>query len=199
MLSYKTIFFTAFSTKQIVTQTTSLNNITLRQLPFNTKYDIEIRANCEKVNSKSVVSAFNTPNFIKKVPPPKIISSDEQVNNIAQKLSRAVKISHKIKVKSDNLKVSVWDSGTFVDGDMISLYLNEVKVIDACILLRLKREYTIQLTKGNNIITSFAHNVGFYSPNTASIIIDDGFSQQKVELNCTMNESEAIQVIRSKD
>jgi hypothetical protein len=128
--------------------------------------------------------------------PPPPSSVDEQVNDIAQKLDRIVKIKHKITVKSDNLKIYVWDSGTLVDGDIISLYLNDIKVIDACILLRLKREYTVHLKKGTNIITSFAHNTGLVTPNTASILIDDGFSQQKIELNCTMNESEAIQIKR---
>ncbi|MEY4926723.1 MAG: hypothetical protein RI894_1159, partial [Bacteroidota bacterium] len=179
-------------------QLTSLNNITLSQLAANTKYDIEVRSNCENINSLPLVYTFSTPKPVQVTPvlPPPPSSVDEQVNDIAQKLDRIVKIKHKITVKSDNLKIYVWDSGTLVDGDIISLYLNDIKVIDACILLRLKREYTVHLKKGTNIITSFAHNTGLVTPNTASILIDDGFSQQKIELNCTMNESEAIQIKR---
>jgi hypothetical protein len=78
------------------------------------------------------------------------------------------------------------------DVDIISLYLNTDKIVDSLLLKNHKKEYIIDLTEKQNLLTLFAHTTGTEGPNTAAILIEDGYTAQTFILNATLGQSEAM-------
>lgn len=113
--------------------------------------------------------------------------SDNSVND------RAYVITHKVKVVSPTITVSVWDH-QIEDGDIISLLLNDKWVIQNYKLTKKKKIFTLQLNEGNNSFILYAQNLGKYSPNTAAIIVDDGVKEHKIVLESNLKESGALEI-----
>lgn len=79
------------------------------------------------------------------------------------------------RTKSKNLNIFAFDYGYYIDGDVISIYVNGDLVVENYTLgLKLKK-FTIPLEIGFNKIEIVATHEGKYSPNTGSFTFLDDF------------------------
>jgi hypothetical protein len=86
-------------------------------------------------------------------------------------VNRDIEIQHVISVQDKELLIDVWDHQK-EDGDRISLYLNDVLILDDHLLKREKKKVRLKLLENQeNQLRLFALNLGSVPPNTASIRI----------------------------
>jgi hypothetical protein len=138
-------------------------------------------------------------------PPPQVVASAPVVSDIPSKVpppptivGRGVRVTQTIKVKDDNIDVSVWDSQV-EDGDIISIYVNEKKVLSNIYLTKKPKEYLLKLEGEENYITLYSESFGAVEPNTASIKIKDSSGEQVYNLLSTRDFQESIRVVKQKD
>ncbi|HEY8402897.1 MAG TPA: hypothetical protein VIK89_16640 [Cytophagaceae bacterium] len=103
-------------------------------------------------------------------------------------------ITNKIKVKSSNVTIKVWDH-SIEDGDIISLNINGNWIIENYTLTKAKKEFTVTLKEGENHLVLYALNLGKYKPNTASISVHDGNKEQIVVLESNLEQSGALEIL----
>ncbi len=109
---------------------------------------------------------------------------------------RTVEVGETVKVKNRKIKVRLWDSQV-EDGDIISLYLDDKKVVDR-IYLRLKpQEFEIELPPGKKeyYLTVYADDFGKAEPNTAMVLIYDGVREQTIDLVAGRSKQESVKII----
>lgn len=108
---------------------------------------------------------------------------------------RAVEVGETLKVKNRKIKVKLWDSQV-EDGDIISIYLDDKKVIDR-VYLRLKpQEFEIELPSGKeHYLTVYAEDFGKAEPNTAMVTIFDGVKEQTIDLVAGRKKQESVKII----
>ncbi len=106
---------------------------------------------------------------------------------------REVKLAQKITVRHPTVRVQVWDHQE-VDGDRISLKLDEMWIMQNYTLTEKKKEVVISLKPGANFFTLHALNLGKLSPNTAAMLIIDGTQEYKIVLESTMTQSGTIEI-----
>lgn len=119
----------------------------------------------------------------------KIISSHENRENRV-----LIESTAPLNVTSPQLSISVYDHKT-IDQDIVSIYLNEQKVIDNYTLKRKKKKVIVNLEEGENIILLHAENLGTIIPNTAAVVIEsEDISIEKI-LTSDMDGSAYFKVI----
>jgi hypothetical protein len=123
------------------------------------------------------------PNITKVAPPPTTIGD------------REVKVVNTIKVKSFELSVKVWDNQV-EDGDIISLYLNDKKVVSNIRLTKKPQEFLIKMDTKEAYLTVFAEDFGLAEPNTSAISIKDGVNEQTMILKAGKGFQESVKVVR---
>ena len=108
---------------------------------------------------------------------------------------RTVEVGEELKVKNRKIKLKLWDSQV-EDGDIISVFVNEAKVVDH-LRLRLKpQEFDIELPPGKeHYITIFADDFGKAEPNSAMISINDGVKIQVIDLVAGRKKQESVRII----
>ena len=74
---------------------------------------------------------------------------------------------------SDAVTLVIYDAGK-VDGDRISVYLNDERLLENYTVDKTEKRLKIPLTKERTKITVHALNIGTISPNTAKVEIHDG-------------------------
>jgi len=108
---------------------------------------------------------------------------------------RAVEIGETLKVKNRTIKVKLWDS-QIEDGDIISVYLNDKKVLDRVYLRLHPQEFEIKLPSGKeHYLTVFADDFGKAEPNTAMVSIFDGVKEQTIDLVAGRKKQESVKII----
>ena len=108
---------------------------------------------------------------------------------------RKVEVGEEIKVKSRKIKIKLWDSQV-QDGDIISVYLDDKKVIDHIYLLLKPQEFEIELPAGKeHYLTVFADDFGKAEPNTAMVLISDGLREQTIDLVAGRSKQESVKII----
>jgi len=108
---------------------------------------------------------------------------------------RKVEVGEEVKVKSRKIKIKLWDSQV-QDGDIISVYLNDKKVIDHIYLLLKPQEFEIELPEGKeHYLTVFADDFGKAEPNTAMVLIYDGVREQIIDLVAGRSKQESVKII----
>ena len=185
-ISY-TLFYRNTMDNNWITVTTKNKNtgVRLHNLPENTQFECKVQTNCKAGNLSTDIEYFTTSQTKSKI----------LESQIQDKIQRKIEIKHTITVQSKKIRISVWDNQK-EDGDIISLYLNNDKIVDSLLLKTQKKEYIIDLTEKQNLLTLFAHTTGTEGPNTAAILIEDGYTAQNFVLNATLNQSEAMLINR---
>jgi hypothetical protein len=107
---------------------------------------------------------------------------------------REVIVTNKVVVQSTKLIVKIWDHQQ-IDGDIVSLNLNGVWILENYKLQRKPLVLEIEIKPGDNYFVLHALNLGKYSPNTCAITIDDGISTNKVVLESNLEQSGTIDII----
>jgi hypothetical protein len=110
---------------------------------------------------------------------------------------REVEVGEVVKVKNRTIKVKVWDSQV-EDGDVISIYIGEEKVLDHYRLTKAPKEFVFNLpaTGSEHYLTVYADDFGQKAPNTATLIIDDGNNNpQQINLSSDRKKQESVKII----
>ncbi|MEO1653964.1 MAG: hypothetical protein AAFU64_10490, partial [Bacteroidota bacterium] len=106
---------------------------------------------------------------------------------------RDILVKEEVTVSRPNIRIEIWDNHT-VDGDIISLKLNEQWVLKRTKVKKKKNTIELQLDRAENLLTIYAENLGSIPPNTAAVRIEYDGKSQEVILNSDMGTSEAIQI-----
>ena len=94
--------------------------------------------------------------------------------------------------KSDKIKVEVYDDGE-IDNDIVSLYFNNAMLLDKKALSAKAISFNLSLVPGKtNELVLFADNLGTIPPNTAFMVISDGFSRYEVKLSADLKNNASI-------
>lgn len=133
--------------------------------------------------TKKVPQVNQTKTIPKAFPPPVTIGG------------RDVTVANTIKVKNFDLSVSVWDSQV-EDGDIISLYIDDKKMISNILLTKKPKEFLIKMDKEVAYLIIYAEDFGKAEPNTASILVKDGITEQTIVLKAARGFQEAIRVVK---
>lgn len=108
---------------------------------------------------------------------------------------RKVEVGETLNVKSRKIKVKIWDSQV-EDGDVVSIFLDDKKVVDR-VYLRLKpQEFEITLPPGKKeyFLTVYADDFGKAEPNTAKVLINDGVREQTIDLVAGRSKQESVKI-----
>jgi hypothetical protein len=108
---------------------------------------------------------------------------------------RPVDVQGLIVVRSPNVTIYVWDSGT-IDGDVVSLALNGAWSVHGHTLTADKRAiHTTLNSSGYSYLLLYAHTEGSLSPNTAAVSIDDGTGEQVLTLSANLLTNGAVSLL----
>lgn len=108
---------------------------------------------------------------------------------------RAVEVGKTISVKKRTIKLKIWDSQV-EDGDIISVYLDDKKVIDRLYLRSKPQEFDITLPSGKeHYLTVYADDFGKSEPNTARVLIFDGNQEQVIDLVAERKKQQSVKII----
>lgn len=104
-----------------------------------------------------------------------------------------------VEVSTKNVTFKVWDGGGLIDGDIITLVVNGVVVVDEYELLGPSSKLNVPVALNNlgyNYVLLFAHNEGTASPNTASLsIIDASGNEKSLVLDASLTTNGAYNII----
>ncbi|MGZ5285570.1 MAG: hypothetical protein ACXWB9_00230 [Flavisolibacter sp.] len=112
---------------------------------------------------------------------------------------RTNKLLQTIEVQSDSLVLAFYDNGV-VDGDSVSVYLNNQNIISAIRLKTVATKKTIQVaTSGDLEILLVAENLGSIPPNTGLMTITDGEKVYQVHFSADMKTNASIIIRRKRE
>lgn len=97
--------------------------------------------------------------------------------------------------KRTRISLLFWDNAE-VDGDTISVFLNDRPVYVGMALTKQKKKVRIDLLPGENAITIVAHNEGRVPPNTASCVVRNGLKRTPLLLKTSLKENDLLRVLR---
>jgi len=139
---------------------------------------------------------FNKKEKVKKLDLDKIaidVSKKEDTVVSPPAMDREQVITDRIKVKSKKVIISIWDHQT-VDGDRVSLMLNNKWILEDHSLTKEKYEMEVELLEGVNTFVLHALNLGDIKPNTAALWVDDGVKKHRIILQSNMKKSGTLQI-----
>lgn len=108
--------------------------------------------------------------------------------------SRSIDVQESFEVHHKHVRVRVWDRNE-VDGDVVSLFMNDQLIKKNLKLRRRKKSFTVKLNPGSNILVMYAENLGSIPPNTAALEIKDGKKKRNVNLVSDNGKSGAVELI----
>lgn len=100
-----------------------------------------------------------------------------------------------LALENPSIRLEIYDNGE-IDGDMISLYLNNKLVLPKVTLTHKAVRLTIELDPALpfNELTMFAENLGTKPPNTAALIVYDGKTRYETLLSSDLSKSATLQL-----
>jgi len=111
---------------------------------------------------------------------------------------RTDKVIQSFDVSGDSLVLSFYDNGV-IDGDSISVYLNNHNIIASTKLTSSATRKTIQLTQPGEIrLLLVAENLGTIPPNTGLLVIKDGDKTYQINFSADMQTNAAIILRKNK-
>ncbi len=100
--------------------------------------------------------------------------------------------SKTIQVKSNQLKVALYDDGE-IDNDIVSVYFNKDVIVKSKSLTDKPFTFDITLVPGKtNELVLLANNLGSIPPNTALMIITDGVSRYEARLSADLKVNASV-------
>lgn len=111
--------------------------------------------------------------------------------DLTQNQGREVVEAKRIDSNEGIALIHVWDNRS-VDGDIISIYHNGKLIEENIHLLKEKKELSITLDKGKNVIVMHAVNLGEIPPNSAAMNIRTGEKKYSMILTSDTKKSESI-------
>lgn len=116
----------------------------------------------------------------------------EEKNNTEKLDSRTTKEQKVLQVKSNKLRVELFDDGE-IDNDIVSVYFNKKLVVDNKSLTANGYVFNLDLVEGKtNELVLYADNLGSLPPNTALMIITDGTNRYEVRLAADLKNNASV-------
>ena len=105
-----------------------------------------------------------------------------------------------ITIESKNVDVEFYDNG-IIDYDSISVFLNNNLILKKTMLTHtaIKLHLNLDDSLPFNELGMFANNEGLIPPNTATLIIIDGFNREELELNSSLHGTATIRLVKKKN
>ena len=125
---------------------------------------------CEQLNTPA--SVFYTKPDVPKADTP-VVKEPIPANTITEGVQK------QIDWQTGECIMEIWDGGV-VDGDVITILLNDIPVLTQYRLVKEKKQLRLPLAKKTNTITIIADDEGANPPNTADILLMDGPLQYKL-------------------
>ena len=120
------------------------------------------------------------------------VKSKEANNTTPAFESRSTKEIKVLQVKSDKIKVELFDDGE-IDNDIVSVYFNKDLVVDKRSLTANGYAFNLTLAPGKtNELVLYAENLGTIPPNTALMIITDGVNRYEVRLSTDLKTNASV-------
>ena len=146
----------------------------------------------KKVEITKITPQINPPIInepIIKIKPPVKIKPGEDFQGRTIKEEQAA-----LEVNSTKITIEIWDHKE-VDGDIISLFLNDQPIVEQYTLKKSRAKFEVELNSiGDNFLVLYAHNLGRIIPNTAAISIDDTHNKEIRVLRSDLDQSEVIRL-----
>lgn len=137
---------------------------------------------------------------VKENPQPPVIASTEKKEIVSEKPKeingRELELSETVKVKARTLKVKIWDS-QIEDGDIISIYIGDKKVLDHYNLKTAPKEFEFELPAGANehFLTVYSDDFGRSEPNTAALLINDGSKEYRIDMVSGRKKQDTLKIV----
>ncbi len=145
-----------------------------------TKAVIRYKAQVENSNGTHIAAA----------PVNKVIDKTGALPPVVE--NRPVKDSKTIQVKTNKVKVDIYDDGE-IDNDIVSVYFNKNLIVDKKSLTANAHSFTVTLEPGKtNELVLFADNLGSIPPNTALMIINDGGTRHEIRLSADFKNNASV-------
>jgi hypothetical protein len=108
---------------------------------------------------------------------------------------RTVEVKQTFAIKTRKITLKIWDS-QIEDGDVVSVYVNDKKVLDRISLTVKPRTFEMNLPEGReHFITVYADDFGRAEPNTARVEISDGTQTHTIDLVATRSKQQSIKLV----
>ena len=110
--------------------------------------------------------------------------SDNTKEKLAKRTYQVIKV---IEVSHPNIKVDIYDNGQ-VDGDVVSIYLNDKQLVSSKMLTAQPITLQIKVDENEDVydLIMYAESLGSIPPNTALMIVTT--ATQRYEINISSNE-----------
>jgi len=110
--------------------------------------------------------------------------SENTKDKLAKRTYQVIKV---IEVSQSNIKVDIYDNGQ-VDGDVVSIYLNEKQLVSSKMLTAQPITLQIKVDENEDVydLIMYAESLGSIPPNTALMIVTT--ATQRYEINISSNE-----------
>ena len=139
-------------------------------------------------------------------PAPRPVTSENPVNKSRDLSAPAALIALRkteapqmVQFVSDSLVLALYDNGE-VDGDTVSVLLNNDIFISKQVLKTSAIRKTLYITPGNEEFTLilYAENLGKYPPNTGLLVIYDGEERHQLRFSADLQKNASVVFKRKK-
>lgn len=114
----------------------------------------------------------------------------------ANEFAKRTKVYTKeLELENNTVRIEIYDNGE-IDGDMVSLYLNNKLVLPNVSLTHRAIRLTVALDPSLpfNELSMFAENLGTKPPNTAALILYDGTTRYETLLSSDLSKSATLKL-----
>lgn len=110
-------------------------------------------------------------------------------------LKRTKVYTKELDLENNAVRIEIYDNGE-IDGDMVSLYLNNKLVLPKVSLTHRAVRLTVNLDPSLpfNELSMFAENLGTKPPNTAALILYDGSTRYETLLSSDLSKSATLKL-----
>jgi hypothetical protein len=189
-----------------------ISNVTDSESGFSISFSGSAKLMCEDAaKEEPVVAAKPKPEPAKPKPAPPVLVVEPKAEAVAiadtevikpisaapkQLGERAVDVkSDLVTVRSNKVRVTIWDNG-IEDGDIVSVFVNEEKVLNQIALKKKPRifDFTLPPNQKEFFFTVFSDSFGKIEPNTANVKIEDGVNNYTLKLVSTRNKQQSVKI-----
>lgn len=170
-----------------------VSNVTSAGVGFSIRFGGSCMLPCDEVKKPKETKK---PDIIKETPPPPpiLVEKPSVVAPPPVIEKRPVFVGKTIEVSSARLSIGLSDSEV-VDGDVVSIWLNDKKVVGRVELKHEPQVFFVNLQPGDNYLTIHAEEFGMAAVNTTQLIVDDGIKKQVLKLVAMPGKEESLKVV----
>jgi len=160
---------------------------------------ISNQQNCPNIKSSISIQVLNKISTDTHIQTLDTLNHNKKVKFTKSRLNgRKYKIQEHLVVDNREIKIQVYDKNR-VDGDIVAIYLNGEMISENLQVSNNKKEITITLNPGKNILVMYALNLGKIPPNTTALAIYDGKKRARITtLVSDFKKSGAIEIINDE-